>query len=189
MGIQLSFLGVLVSIAVASTRLIYHDGVSRHFSRMAIHCRMLAVLIIVMTLYSASIGFSIHEQCMQEIQQKDNQLKALARQKFADDVDRSGTVILTTAGGNKIHIGDGDGLRNGTGSIGRSVDELRRRHAVEASPRVGRSANPDAGTCSNGSGHDGLLAASELLGKLREWSDGCFSAGVRVVPDENSVSF
>jgi hypothetical protein len=189
MGIQLSFLALLVSIAVASTRLIYHDGVSRQFSRMGTHCRMLAALIVVTSVYSASIGFSIHEQCMREIQQKDSQIKALAQQKFADDVDRAGQVVLTTLAGNKICIGDDDGLRNGAGDSGRCFGELRRSGSAEASSRSGGAADSDAGIGCDGSGDDGLLVTSELLGKLREWSDGCFAGGRRITPSDHSVSF
>ncbi len=189
MGIQLSFLALLVSIAVASTRLIYHDGVSRQFSRMGTHCRMLAALIIVTSVYSASIGFSIHEQCMREIQQKESQIKALAQQKFADDVDRAGKVILTTVAGNKICIGDDDGLRNGAGDSGRGFGELRRSDLARGDSQSGRRIYPDDEVVCDGSGDDGLLDRSELLGKLRQWSDGCFSGSRRIIPADRSVSF
>lgn len=189
MGIQLSFLGLLVSIAVASTRLIYHDGTARQFRRMALHCRMLAVLIVVTTVYSASIGFSIHEQCMQQIRQKDNQIRAMAKQKISDGVDRAGEVVLTTVGGNEICIGDDDGLRDGTGNIGCSSSELRRGVGSEASERGRSFADSNAGNGCNGPGDDGMVVGSELFAKLREWSDDCFSGGVRITPSKSSVSF
>jgi|GEM_PF-5103408 len=100
MAIQLSFLWLMVSIAVASTRLIYHDGISCQFERMASHCRMLAVLIVAMTVYSGSIGFSIHEQCMRDIKQKDNQMKgrAIANQTFTEQNEAFESLILSSSG-------------------------------------------------------------------------------------------
>ena len=95
MVIQLSFLWFMVSIAVASTKLIYHDGVSCQFERMASHCRMLAILIIAMTVYSGSIGFSIHEQCMREIQQKDSKIKAMAQEKSPAESELCRGVIVS----------------------------------------------------------------------------------------------
>jgi len=189
MGIQLGFLGLLVGIGVASTRLIYHDGLTRQFQRMGRHCQMLAVLIVVTSLYSASIGFSIHEQCMREIKEKDAQIKAIAKQKFSNDVFRGSDVVLTTAGGNKISIGASDGLRSGTEHFGCSSSELRRSRIAEAGTRGRGTADTDAGVRRNGSDHDGMVACSELLAKFREWSNGCFSGGGGIVPDENAVSF
>jgi len=95
MAIQLSFLWLMVSIAVASTKLIYHDGISCQFERMASHCRMLAVLIVAMTVYSGSIGFSIHEQCMRDIKQKDS---AIANQTFTEQDEAFESLILSSSG-------------------------------------------------------------------------------------------
>jgi len=100
MAIQLSFLWLMVSIAVASTKLIYHDGISCQFERMASHCRMLAVLIVAMTVYSGSTGSSIHEQCMRDIKQKDNQMKgrAIANQTFTEQNEAFESLILSSSG-------------------------------------------------------------------------------------------
>jgi len=189
MGIQLGFLGLLVGIGVASTRLIYHDGLTRQFHRMGRHCQMLAVLIVVTSLYSASIGFSIHEQCMREIKRKDAQIKAIAKQKFSDDVFRSSDVVLTTTGGNKISIGASDGLRNGTEYFGCCSSELRRCDGSESSEYCRGSADRYAGDGSTGPDHDGLLVGSKLLGELRGRIDGFFSGGEQISTDERAVNF
>jgi hypothetical protein len=189
MGIQLGFLGLLVGIGVASTRLIYHDGLTRQFHRMGRHCQMLAVLIVVTSLYSASIGFSIHEQCMREIKQKDAQIKAIANQKFSEDVYRGSDVVLTTVGGNKISIGASDGVRTGTEYFGCCSSELRRCDGFEGSEYRRGSADRYAGDGSTGPDHDGLLVGSKLLGELRGRIDGFFSGGEQIATDERAVNF
>lgn len=103
MAIQINFLILMVIVAVASTRLIYHDGVTRHYKRMSIHCKMLAAMIVTMAIYSGSIGFKIHEHYMTEIQQKDSQIRALVQQDPAEGISSQ----LTAKGIKNVKTGTG----------------------------------------------------------------------------------
>ncbi len=185
MTIQLSFLAFLVILSVASTRLIYHDGVVRQIKRMAVHCRMLAALIVVTVAYAGSIGFSVHEKYSEVLKQKDEQIRSLASQGATHEIGRSVPVVMKTRNGHEIKFGDENGVRSGAGSSRRSGRQLRRSDAAGASQSAGSPADPNAKTGSDGSVEYGNVAANELLEQVEQWAYG----GIAIRNAKNSVDF
>lgn len=189
MAIQISFLVLMVIVAVASTRLIYHDGITRHYKRMGIHCKMLAAMIVTMAIYAGSIGFKIHEYCLNQIEQKDSQLRSLSHQISADGMSSAGEVVLTTSGGNKIILGDENGLRNGAGDSGCSICAVRRSDCVGGCERSGVPADSISETSRHWASDDGIRTGSELLEQLRRWTSSDVSRADSISAHEDSVSF
>jgi len=85
MSLQLTFLVILVSIEVAATRLIYHDGVSRQITRMRNHCRILAAAIITTACFAASIGFKMHSEMIEALQSESSHRIEYKESVRADD--------------------------------------------------------------------------------------------------------
>jgi hypothetical protein len=136
MALEISFLTFLVLLAVASTRLIYHDGVSRQIKRMANHCKMLAALIVSTVIFAFSIGVQVHEEVEELKQENETMLRQIATQTQAREISKEPVVEAVTKNGHTITLRSPDELRAIFGSNGRRYDDLRRLDGRETADRL-----------------------------------------------------
>lgn len=102
MELEISFLTFLVGLAVTSTRIIYHDGVSRQIKRMGIHCKMLAVLIVSTVLFALSVGVEIHEKVESLKHENETMQRQLSAKALAEEASQHAIVEAVTKNGHTI---------------------------------------------------------------------------------------
>lgn len=163
MALEISFLTFLVLLAVASTRLIYHDGVSRQIKRMANHCKMLAALIVSTVIFAFSIGVQVHEEVEELKQENETMLRQIATQTQAREISTEPVVEAVTKNGHTISLRSPDELRAFFGSNRRRDDSLRPVDGREAANRI-----PVDGSA--GSYARDLLAIPFVHGRSQPWT-------------------
>lgn len=110
MKVQILCFLAFVAVSVGSTRLIYHDGVIGARQRLARHCKMLSVMIIILCGWAGSIGFKINQSCVAVIEKQQETIQQLTASRGSAVGDMPSMTIVTTAG-NKITFGGSYELR------------------------------------------------------------------------------
>ncbi len=111
---QILFLLILLTISVAGTRLIYHDGLIGNLKRLEKHCRMLALLIVVTVTYAGSIGYrlnSYYERCLMD---KENTIR-MVQAKHISDIPVADCRTVVFPSGTTYTWTTNNGMRIGTG--------------------------------------------------------------------------
>lgn len=119
MKLQVICFLAVAAISVGSTRLIYHDGVIGARKRLARHCKMLSVMIVILCAWAGTIGFKINQSCVAIIEDQKEKIQQLTASRGSGVIDLPSMTIVTAAG-NKITLGGGYGLHSEDRCIGSS---------------------------------------------------------------------
>ncbi len=119
MKVQILCFLAFVAVSVGSTRLIYHDGVIGARKRLARHCKMLSVMIVILCAWAGTIGFKINQSCVAIIEDQKAKIQQLTASRGSGVIDLPSMTIVTAAG-NQITLGGSYGLHSTDRCIGSS---------------------------------------------------------------------
>ena len=131
MKLQVICFLAVAAVSVGSTRLIYHDGVIGARKRLARHCKMLSVMIVILCAWAGTIGFKINQSCIAVIEKQQETIQQLTASRGSSVGDMPVMTIVTTAG-NKITLGGSYELRDADRRIGSGSGRMDDNYAAES---------------------------------------------------------
>ena len=153
MKLQVICFLAVAAVSVGSTRLIYHDGVIGARKRLARHCKMLSVMIVILCAWAGTIGFKINQSCVAIIEDQKAKIQQLTASRGSGVIDLPSMTIVTAAG-NQITLGGSYGLHSEDRCIGSSSGCVDGNYTAEPSNYRTATAN---GLGRNGGDVPGVL--------------------------------
>lgn len=132
MKIQVICFLAVAAVSVGSTRLIYHDGVIGARKRLARHCKMLSVMIVILCAWAGTIGFKINQSCVAIIEDQKAKIQQLTASRGSGVIDLPSMTIVTAAG-NQITLGGSYGLHSTDRCIGSKSGCMDSNYTAEPS--------------------------------------------------------
>lgn len=130
MKLQVICFLAVAAVSVGSTRLIYHDGVIGARKRLARHCKMLSVMIVILCAWAGTIGFKINQSCVAIIEDQKEKIQQLTASRGSGVIDLPSMTIVTAAG-NQITLGGSYGLHSEDRCIGSKSGCLDSNYTAE----------------------------------------------------------